>query len=147
MRESIARNAFQKNCHQGFIFTTWFLFFGSPETLASESHAFGSIFCSPYHTFKKNPSSYRLRFGFTVLTSFNEAAKDGKMVMPQPNDKVRGGLALGCFGMPWDAMGPHHTSSTVGAALVWASLNTIDLENCHFHPQWTGAPDPTRILS
>ena len=43
------------------------------------------------------------RFGFTVLTSFSEAAKDGKMVMPQPNDKVRGGLALGCFGMPWDA--------------------------------------------
>ena len=107
----------------------------------------GRFFAPPTIPLKKTPSSYRLRFGFTVLTSFNEAAKDGKMVMPQPNDKVRGGLALGCFGMPWDAMGPHHTSSTVGAALVWASLNTIDLENCHFHPQWTGAPDPTRILS
>ena len=45
------------------------------------------------------------RFGFTVLTSFSEAAKDGKMVMPQPNDKVRGGLASGCFGMPRDAEG------------------------------------------
>ena len=42
------------------------------------------------------------RFGFTVLTSFSEAAKDGKMVMPQPNDKVRGGLASGCLGLPRD---------------------------------------------
>ena len=45
------------------------------------------------------------RFGFTVLTSFSEAAKDGKMVMPQPNDKVRGGLASGCLGICWDALG------------------------------------------
>ena len=43
------------------------------------------------------------RFGFTVLTSFSEAAKDGKMVMPQPNDKVRGGLASGCLALPRDA--------------------------------------------
>ena len=42
------------------------------------------------------------RFGFTVLTSFSEAAKDGKMVMPQPNDKVRGGLASKCLGIFWD---------------------------------------------
>ena len=43
------------------------------------------------------------RFGFTVLTSFSEAAKEGKMVMPQPNDKVRGGLASGCPGMSGNA--------------------------------------------
>ena len=35
-----------------------------------------------------------LRFGFTVLTSFQEAAKDGKMVMPQKNDQARHYLVI-----------------------------------------------------
>ena len=38
-----------------------------------------------------------LRFGFTVLTSFQEAAKDGKMVMPQKNDQARHYLVI-CLG-------------------------------------------------
>lgn len=41
---------------------------------------------------------YPFVFGFTVLTSFQEAAKDGKMVMPQKNDQVRGGHAVCAVG-------------------------------------------------
>ena len=43
---------------------------------------------------------YPFVFGFTVLTSFSkpEVAKTGKMVMPQPGDKVRGGHAVTAVG-------------------------------------------------
>lgn len=41
---------------------------------------------------------YPFVFGFTVLTSFSQAAKDGTMVMPQKDDQVRGGHAVTAVG-------------------------------------------------
>ncbi|CAK9022820.1 unnamed protein product [Durusdinium trenchii] len=43
-------------------------------------------------------NGYPFVFGFTVLTSFSEAAKNGTMVMPQPGDKARGGHAVCAVG-------------------------------------------------
>eukprot|EP00437_Effrenium_voratum_P006895 CAMPEP_0181421272 /NCGR_PEP_ID=MMETSP1110-20121109/13015_1 /TAXON_ID=174948 /ORGANISM="Symbiodinium sp., Strain CCMP421" /LENGTH=306 /DNA_ID=CAMNT_0023544337 /DNA_START=42 /DNA_END=962 /DNA_ORIENTATION=- len=42
---------------------------------------------------------YPFVFGFTVMTSFSgDVAKTGKMVMPQPGDKIRGGHAVCAVG-------------------------------------------------
>ena len=69
-------------------------------------------------------NGYPFVFGFTVLTSFGAAAKDGTMVMPQPNDRVRGGHAVTgvgyddfkqCFIVRW---GRVQNGTTEGGAIL-----------------------------